>query len=181
MRAGTPAQTVRRLTAPLVTTLLAAGAACGAAAQQGGDVSVSRPDRWFLSSAPDQLTQEPTSRMIYLGRDGTVLIVQCAARDGRTTGGWSFMVRRDDWSFPQEFVEGWWAVDSEPLTGPLRWGGSGPLVLLNEEALKERLREPVERRIHLRITRGSREWNVELGVRDLAPTVERFAPSCRAT
>jgi hypothetical protein len=159
--------------------LLATAVATGAAAQQSGDVSVSRPDRWFVASAPDQVTNEPTPRMLYLGRDGTVLIVQCAAREGRKTGGWSFMVRRDEWSFPQEFVEGWWAVDSEPLNGPLRWGGAGPLVLLNEDALKERLQEPVDSRIHLRVASRSRQWNVELGVRDLAPAVERFAPACR--
>ena len=171
----------RVLTATLTATLMATLMASGAAAQQGGDASVSRPDQWFISSTPDRLTHQLTPRMLYLGRDGTVLIVQCAARDGAKTGGWSFMVRRDDWAFPQEFVEGWWAVDSEPLNGPLRWGGSGQLVLLNEDALKERLQEPVERGIHLRVARGAREWNVELGVRDLAPTVERFAPSCRAT
>ena len=173
------------LTTPLTTVLTmllaAASGLSGAAAQQSGDVSTSRPDRWFISSAPDPVTSQPTPRMLYLGRDGTVLIVQCASREGRKTGGWSFMVRRDEWSFPQEFIQGWWAVDSEPLNGPLRWGGTGPLVLLNEEALKERMQEPVERRILFRVARGSREWNLELGVRDLTPTVERFAPTCRAT
>ena len=170
---------MQMLRTTLVATLLLAGATSGAASQQGSDLSASRPDRWFIASATDQVTDEPTPRMLYLGRDGTVLIVQCAARAGRKTGGWSFMVRRDEWSFPQEFVEGWWAVDSEPLMGPLRWGGSGPLVLLNDDDLKERLQEPVESRILFRVARGSREWDVELGVRDLAPTVERFAPSCR--
>lgn len=165
----------------LVVALLVAASFGGLAAQQSGDITVSRPDRWFISSTVDRATNEPTQRMLYLGRDGTVLIVQCAAREGRKTGGWSFMVRRDDWSFPTEFVEGWWGVDSEPLNGPLRWGGSGSLVLLNEEALKERLLEPIESQIRLRVTRGSREWNLELGVRDLGLSVERFAPSCRAT
>lgn len=162
-----------------MAALLAAGSAGALAGQQGGDLSVSRPDRWFISSTADRVTNEPTQRMLYLGRDGTVLIVQCAARDGRKTGGWSFMLRRDDWSFPTDFVDGWWSVDSEPPTGPLQWGGSGSLVLLNEEALKQRLQEPVERQIRLRVARGSREWNVELGVRDLARSVERFAPSCQ--
>jgi hypothetical protein len=89
------------------------------------------------------------------------------------------MVRRDDWSFPTEFVEGWWSVDAEPPNGPLRWGGAGPLVMLNEDALRERLMEPVQDQIRFRVTRGSNEWNLEFGVRDLAPSVERFAPSCR--
>jgi hypothetical protein len=117
--------------------------------------------------------------MLYLARDGTVLIVQCAARDGRKTGGWAFMVRRDDWFFPTEFVEGWWGVDSEPLRGPLRWGGSGRIVTLNEEALRDRLLQPVEDLIRLRVARGARAWDLELGVQDLAPSVARFAPSCK--
>jgi hypothetical protein len=165
--------------AGLVATLLWAGSAVGLAAQQGGDLSVARPDRWFISSTLDQATSEPTQRMLYVGRDGTVLIVQCAAREGRKTGGWSLMLRRDEWSFPTDFVEGWWSVDSEPTNGPLQWGGSGSLVLLNENALMERLLEPVESQIRLRVARGSREWNLELGVRDLATSVERFAPSCQ--
>lgn len=158
--------------------------ACGAAdlgAQQRTDEVSTRPDRWFVSTIPDQATREPTMRLLYLGRDGTVLIVQCAARDGQKTGGWTFMVRRDDWDFPSEFIEGWWTVDAEPATGPLRWGGAGPLVMLNEDALRDRLQEPVEEQIHLRVVRGASEWNVELGVRDLAPSVEQFAPSCRST
>jgi hypothetical protein len=163
----------------LIGVLALAGATAPAGAQSSGDVTVSRPDRWFIASANDEVTDQPTQRMLYLGRDGTVLIVQCAARDGRKTGGWAFMVRRDDWSFPTEFVEGWWSVDSEPLNGPLRWGGSGPLVMLNEDALKERLLASVQSQIRFRVTRGAREWNVELGVRDLDVAVERFAPSCQ--
>ena len=151
------------------------------AAQPSDDVTVSRPDRWFIASTNDATTDEPTPRMLYLGRDGTVLIVQCAARDGRKTGGWAFMVRRDDWSFRSEFLEGWWSVDLEPLNGPLRWGGSGPIVMLNEDALKDRLLAPVESRIRLRITRGASEWSLEFGARDLDRAVERFAPSCQRT
>jgi hypothetical protein len=51
--------------------------------------------------------------------------------------------------------------------------------MLNEDALRERLMEPVQDQIRFRVTRGSNEWNLEFGVRDLAPSVERFAPSCR--
>lgn len=163
----------------LVAGLLLAGSFGDLSAQQRGDLAISRPDRWFVSSIVDQVTNEPTQRMLYLGRDGTVLIVQCAARDGRKTGGWSVMLRRDDWAFPADFVDGWWGVDAEPLQGPLQWGGAGSLVLLNEEPLKARLQQPIESRIRLRVARGSREWNLELGVRDLAPSVERFAPSCQ--
>jgi hypothetical protein len=151
------------------------------AAQASDGVVVSRPDRWFIASSGAGVGDAATQRMLYLGRDGTMLIVQCAARDGRKTGGWSVMVRREDWSFPTEFVDGWWGVDSEPLVGPLQWGTSGPLVLLNDDGLKERLQEPVDERIRLRFGRGAREWSLEVGVRDLAPSVERFAPSCQAS
>jgi hypothetical protein len=89
------------------------------------------------------------------------------------------MVRRDDWSFRSEFLEGWWSVDFEPQNGPLRWGGSGPIVMLNEDALRDRLLAPVESRIRLRITRGASEWSLEFGARDLDRAVERFAPSCQ--
>lgn len=165
----------------LIGVLAFAGATAPAAAQASRDATVSRPDRWFTASAADAITNEPTTRMLYLARDGTVLIVQCAVRDGLKTGGWAFMVRRDDWSFATEFVEGWWSVDSEPLTGPLRWGGSGPIVMLNEDALRERLLTPVESQIRMRVTRGRSAWDLEFGVRDLDAAVERFAPSCRAT
>ena len=163
----------------VITALLLAGSAAEAAAQaRSDDVVVSRPDRWFVTSGNEQGANVPATRMLYLGRDGTVLIVQCAARDGRRTGGWAFMVRRDEWSFATEFLEGWWSVDSEPANGPLRWGGSGPIVMLNESALKERLQERVESQIRLRVARGADEWNLEFGVRDLESAVERFAPSC---
>jgi hypothetical protein len=162
---------------PFVILLLAASVA-EAAGQAGRDPSVSRPDRWFIASATDQVTNLPTPRMLYLGRDGTLLIVQCAVRDGRKTGGWAFMVRRDDWSFATEFVEGWWSVDSEPINGPLRWGGSGVIVLLNEDALTERLQEPIESQLRFRVVRGSSEWNLAFSVRDLEEAVAGFAPSC---
>jgi hypothetical protein len=150
-------------------------------AQQRTDEVSTRPDRWIVSTISDRASGEPTSRMLYLARDGTVLIVQCAARDGRKTGGWAFMVRRDDWEFSSEFLEGWWSVDAEPANGPLQWGGAGSIVMLNEDTLRDRLQEPVEEQIRFRVVRGAREWNVQLGVRDLAPSVEQFAPSCRAT
>jgi hypothetical protein len=166
--------------------LFVAAAITGSWSEAGAQTSpdggvVSRPDRWFVTSVAGGGDTEPSTRMLYMGRDGTVLIAQCAARDGLKTGGWSFMVRRDDWSFEDEFLEGWWSVDSEPLNGPLRWGGSGSLVLLNEDALRDRLQEPVDSQVILRVTRGAREWNVELGVRGLASSVEAFAPACRAT
>jgi hypothetical protein len=173
-----------RHSVPTLVVALTLAFACSAAtavAQDPDGVTVSRPDRWFIASADDAATNEPATRMLYLGRDGTVLIVQCAARDGRRTGGWAFLVRRDDWSFPTEFVEGWWSVDSEPLNGPLRWGGSGPIVMLNEDALRERLLVPVESQIRFRVTRGASEWNLEFGVRGLDQAVERFAPSCQTT
>jgi len=163
----------------LVLAVCATAAGSGVEAQSSDGVLASRPDRWFVSSVPEGGRSEPTTRMLYLGRDGTVLVVQCAARDGRNTGGWSIMVRRDDWDFRSEFLEGWWSVDSEPTNGPLRWGGTGPLLLLNEDTLRDRLLEPVESQVRLRIVRGEREWNVELSARDLASSVERFAPACR--
>ncbi len=164
-----------------VLSLLLVTPTASAAQRSPGDVSVTRPDRWFVSSFVDSGSEEPTTRMLYLARDGTVLIVQCAARDGRRTGGWSVMVRREEWSFPTEFVEGYWTVDSEPERGPLRWGGSGPLLMLNENELKDRLLQPVDDRLHLRVTRGDREWSLEFGVRDLDTAVERFAPACQTT
>jgi hypothetical protein len=165
----------------VIGALALAGSAADVAAQPSDDVTVSRPDRWFIASAADGTSDEPTPRMLYMGRDGTVLIVQCAARDGQKTGGWAFMVRRDDWSFRSEFLDGWWSVDSEPPNGPLRWGGSGPIVMLNEAALKDRLLAPVRSQVRFRITRGASEWNLEFGVRGLDQAVERFAPSCQTT
>ena len=58
----------------MLAALLLTGAFGGLAAQQGGDLQVSRPDRWFVSSVVDQTTSEPTHRMLYLGRDGTVYV-----------------------------------------------------------------------------------------------------------
>ena len=170
---------------PSRLALLAACALVGAAtdlgAQQRSDEVSTRPDRWFISTTPGQDSGEPTVRLLYLARDGTVLVAQCAARDGRKTGGWSFIIRRDDWDFSSEFLEGWWTVDSEPTNGPLRWGGAGSVVMLNEDALRDRLQEPVAEQILLRVVRGDREWSVALQARDLAPSVEQFAPTCRAT
>jgi len=148
-------------------------------AQTDPDRGVRRPDRWFVVSSTDGVTREQTPRMLYLGRDGTVLIVQCAAREGRKTGGWAVTVRRDDWSFPTDFLQGWWSVDAEPPNGPLRWGGSGPMILLNEDALKARLQEPVQDRIVFRVAQGSRQWELVFGARDLATAVGSFAPTCQ--
>ncbi|HSH74243.1 MAG TPA: hypothetical protein VLA09_00950 [Longimicrobiales bacterium] len=167
----------RALRGGLVAALLLASP-IAAHAQSSGDVRVSRPDRWFVASSVDGATNETTRRMLYLGRDGTMLIVQCAARDGRKTGGWAVTLRRDDWAFPTDFVDGWWSVDSEPVNGPLRWGGSGPMVILNEEALRDRLKEPVEEHVTFRVSRGDREWSVALRARGLETAVETFAPSC---
>jgi hypothetical protein len=148
------------------------------AAQTDRDSGIRRPDRWFVASSTDEVTREPTPRMLYLARDGTVLIVQCAARDGRKTGGWAVTVRRDDWAFPTDFLQGWWSVDSEPTVGPLDWGGIGATVLLNDDALKARLLQPVEESITFRVAQGTRHWELEFGPRDLATSVDRFAPAC---
>jgi len=174
---------VRRRPSPpaLLGALTLVGLTADLGAQQRSDEVSTRPDRWFVSTTRNQDSGEPTVRLLYLGRDGTVLVAQCAARDGQKTGGWSFMVRRDEWDFASEFLEGWWTVDSEPQNGPLRWGGSGAVVMLNEDALRDRLQEPVAEQILLRVVRGDREWRVALQARDLAPSVEQFAPTCRAT
>ena len=160
--------------------LLFPAAAADVAAQSDRADGMRRPDRWFVVSSTDEVTRERTPRMLYLGRDGTVLIVQCAAREGRKTGGWAVTVRRDDWFFPTDFLQGWWSVDQEPPVGPQRWGGSGPVVLFNDDALKARLQQPVAERIVLRIAQGARQWELELGARDLAAAVGEFAPSCEA-
>jgi hypothetical protein len=169
---------VRAWDAALAALLLAGVPALGAA-QTDQDAGVRRPDRWFVTHSIDEQTREATPRMLYLGRDGTVLIVQCAARDGRKTGGWASPVRRDDWMFPTDFLQGWWSVDSEPPVGPLDWGGVGVMVLLNDEALKARLQQPVAEGIVLRVAQGTRQWELEFASRDLAVSVERFAPACQ--
>ncbi|HET9949680.1 MAG TPA: hypothetical protein VFQ22_12205 [Longimicrobiales bacterium] len=176
------ARTLERCGPAAWLALLAALAAPDLAAQQQQETRSSRPDSWFIATSVDEQTREPVDRLLYVGRDGTVVIVQCAERDGERTGGWSVMIRRDDWFFRNEFLEGWWSVDGEPEQGPLRWGGSGAMVLLNEEALKERLQRPVQEAVRLRIVQtGGRQWSVELLPRDLTPSVERFAPTCQTT
>lgn len=164
--------------AAAATLLLLLAAPAGGAAQTDRGDGIRRPDRWFVVSSTDDVTRERTPRMLYIGRDGTVLIVQCAAREGQRTGAWAITVQRDDWSFPTDFLEGWWSVDGEPLVGPRRWGGSGAMIVMNDDALKARLLEPVQERIVLRVARGVRQWEVELGARDLGTAVEQFAPSC---
>jgi hypothetical protein len=169
-----------RVRAAVAVAVLSALTAIDGAAQAAQDSGVRRPDRWFVASTTDEVTREQTPRMLYLGRDGTVLIVQCAARDGRKTGGWAFTVRRDDWAFPTDFLQGWWSVDSEPTVGPRDWGGFGVMVLLNDDALKARLQQPVTDRIVFRVAQGARQWELEFGARDLADSVGRFAPACEA-
>jgi len=161
--------------------LLLAATAVDGAAQPNADSGIRRPDRWFVTATTDVATREQTPRMLYLGRDGTVLIVQCAARDGRKTGGWAVSVHRDDWMFPADFLDGWWAVDSEPPVGPRDWGGSGTTVVLNDDELKERLLQPIEERIVFRVAQGTRQWELVFGPRDLATSIDEFAPSCEAT
>jgi hypothetical protein len=153
----------------------------GAAAQGDRADGVRRPDRWFVVSTVDDVTRERTPRMLYIGRDGTILIAQCAAREGRKTGGWALTVQRDDWSFRTDFLEGWWSVDEEPFVGPQRWGGSGAMIIINDDALKTRLQQPVRERVVLRAAQGLRQWEVELAPRDLDRAVEQFAPSCEVT
>jgi len=171
----------RDLTTLCLTAFVTAAFFSPAAVAQSRNMRIMRPNRWFVSTSLNEVTRQETHRMLYLAQDGTMLVVQCAARDGEKTGGWAITVTRRGWNFPTDFVEGWWDVEGEPVNGPLRWGGSGQMLLLNEDSLRDRLMQPVEGLIRLRVVREEQEWNVELSARDLDASVERFAPSCQVT
>ncbi len=72
-------------------------------------------------------------------------------------------------------INGWWEVDGEGVHGPILFGIQDTM---QDEALTERLRQPVSASVSFRVVTGASEWLFEFSPEGLAEAVAVFDPTC---